>query len=83
MVYIGTREYKLDRMCMSHMAADSLDELHTMAEIIGVERRHFQDKPGLPHYDICKQKKASAIKAGAMLVNDREIVRLLKANNAQ
>jgi hypothetical protein len=79
MVYVGTREYKYGRMIMSHMAADSLDELHQMAQAIGVAKRHFQNKKGKPHYDICKQNKQKAIELGAMEVNDREIIKLYRA----
>lgn len=81
MVYIGTREYSLGRMIMSHMAADTLEELHQMADFIGVDRRHFQDKPGKPHYDICKQNKQKAIEAGAKLVSDKEIVKFFNKIN--
>ena len=52
---------------MSHMIADSDEELHAMADKIGVDRRWFQ-KPGTPgrHYDITKTKRAEAIAAGAV-----------------
>lgn len=76
MVYIGTRKYKYGRMLMSHMAADTLEELHEMADRIRVNRKHFQDKPGKPHYDICQQMKRKAIEFGAQEVNDRELIRL-------
>lgn len=78
MVYVGKNIYPLGRMKMSHMVADSLDELHLMADAIGVHRRHFQDKKGKPHYDICQQKKELAISKGATLVSDRQIVVVLK-----
>lgn len=77
MVYIGTRKYKYRRMIMSHMIADSLEELHDMAEILGV-RRYFQNKKGKPHYDICQSKKKKALDNGAILVCDRKIVMILK-----
>ena len=79
MVYIGKREWKLNRMLMSHMAADSLDELHKMAQDIGVAKRHFQDKVGKPHYDICKQNKKKAIELGAIEVDDRKLIELYRA----
>ena len=81
MVYIGTREYKYGRMIMSHMAADTLEELHVMAANIGVSRKHFQDKKGKPHYDVCKQNKIKAIELGAKEVNDREIIKLYQELN--
>lgn len=79
MVYIGTRKYKYGRMLMSHMAADTLEELHEMADLIGVNRKHFQDKPGKPHYDICQKMKQKAIELGAKEVDDRELIRLYRS----
>lgn len=79
MVYIGTRKYPYVRMIMSHMAADTLVELHEMADQIGVNRKHFQDKPGKPHYDICQQMKRKAIELGAKEVDDRELIRLYRS----
>ena len=46
-------------MKMCHMLADTLDELHAMADRIGVARRHFQTDSSAPHYDICKSKPRS------------------------
>ena len=67
-------------MLLSHMAADTLDELHQMAGNIGVNRKHFQDKIGKPHYDICQSKKEIALKFGAIEVDDKYIVKHLKNN---
>jgi len=53
------------RMVMCHMLADTLDELHAMADRIGVARRWFQDHR-TPHYDVCASKKALAIQFGAI-----------------
>jgi len=66
-------------MLMSHMAADTIEELHQMAQEVGVAKRHFQNKQGKPHYDICKQNKLKAIELGAIEVNDREIIELYRA----
>lgn len=43
-------------MYMCHMLADTITELHTMADRIGIQRKWFQNK-GIPHYDICQSKK--------------------------
>lgn len=79
MVYVGKMEYRYGRMIMSHMAADTLEELHEMAKNIGVSNRHFQNKPGKPHYDVCKQNKAKAIELGAAEVDDRKIIELYQS----
>lgn len=78
MVYVGAFEYKYRGMIMSKMIADSLEELHAMADKIGVNRKHFQDKKDAPHYDICRSKKQIAISLGAKQINDREIVSFFK-----
>lgn len=77
MVYVGTRVYKYGRMLMSHMISEDLNELHEMAKKIGISRRHFQDKKGKPHYDVCKSNKKKAIVLGAKEVNDRVIIEIL------
>jgi hypothetical protein len=79
MVLVGKREYKYRGMKMSHMVSDNLEELHTMAMNIGIHQRHFQNKAGMPHYDVSKGYKAVAIKLGAKEVDDREIVKLFKS----
>lgn len=60
---------------MVHMWADSRDELFAMADLIRVKRKWFQrpasvDLPGIvaswEHFDICLNKRALALKAGAV-----------------
>jgi len=65
-------------MVMCHMVADTPDELHAMANQIGIKRRWFQDAPLRPHYDICKSKRALAIAAGAQPVTARELITVLR-----
>ena len=81
MIYIGKNEYKYGRMLMSHMIADTLNELHTMAAVLNIPRKYFQNKKGKPHYDICKSKKKEALSWGfdcIKEVSDREIIKILK-----
>lgn len=52
----GGRRYK-----MCHMLADNEDELHAMADKIGVARKWYQGD----HYDIAMSKRALAVEAGA------------------
>lgn len=81
MVLIGKNKYKYRGMIMSHMGADSLEELHAMAIQIGVNTKHFQNKEGKPHYDICQEKKKMALFLGAKEVSDKELI-LMWRNNA-
>jgi hypothetical protein len=49
-----------------------------MADKIGIARRWFQNKPGFPHYDICKAKRELAVMHGAVEISWRELVALRK-----
>lgn len=66
-------------MMMCHLLADSLDELHAMADAIGADRKWFQNKgSGLPHYDICKSKRELAIKAGAIEIDNHGVLKVIR-----
>lgn len=81
-VYVDSAFHPYRRMLMSHMAADTLDELHEMADKIGIKRKWFQDhNPRLPHYDICKSKREAAIRCGALPVSSKRLVKILRENN--
>lgn len=73
------------RMKMCHMIADTVEELHAMADKIGVERRWYQGPPKTinPHYDISMSKRALAVAAGAKEITMREGVPILKAMKAK
>lgn len=74
-VYIDNARNRLGRMKMCHMIADNLDELHKMAEAIGMRRSWFQDK-GIPHYDVCLMRRKKAIELGAIEVTSKQLVRI-------
>lgn len=63
---------------MSHMLADSIEELHAMADRVGLKREWFQSH-STPHYDLCQTKRALAIKFGATVISRREVVKLIRA----
>lgn len=73
-VYVDDMEAGFRRMKMCHMIADTTDELLAMADRIGVRRKWIQ-YPGHPreHFDICKSKRALAVKAGAQQITLREL----------
>lgn len=58
---------------MCHMMADTEDELHAMADKIGVARRWFQRVRSGNHYDITKSKRAVAVRFGAVEISTREM----------
>lgn len=73
-VYVDDMRAGYGRMVMCHMVADTPEELHAMADQIGVARRWYQGPPvtRMPHYDIALSKRALAVKAGALEIQWRE-----------
>ncbi len=72
-VYVDNAVHRFGRMLMCHMFADTVEELHAMADRIGIARRWYQGPPKtrMPHYDICKSKRALAVSFGATEVDQR------------
>lgn len=67
------------RMKMSHLIADTDEELHAMAAKIGVARRWHQAPPRHDsHYDIAMSKRALAIEAGAIAITWRQTGAMVK-----
>lgn len=61
------------RMKMSHMTADSTDELLEMADRIGVQRRWLQHAgTWKEHFDISLSKRSLAVELGAVEITMRE-----------
>jgi hypothetical protein len=79
-VYVDDPIWPFGRMHMCHMVADTRAELDAMADAIGVARKWIQ-KPGTDreHYDICKSKRALAVKLGAREISWRDLP-TIKAN---
>lgn len=82
-VYVDDMAAPFGRMVMFHMVADTDEELHAMADKIGVARRWHQ-KPGTPHshYDICKAKRAQAVAHGAIEVDRAGLAAVIKRKRA-
>ena len=49
-----------------HMWADTLQELHAMADKVGMRRSWFQDRQTFPHYDLTPSKRRLAVAYGAV-----------------
>ena len=56
----------------SHMTADTLEELHAMADLIGHRPSWFQGDASVPHYDVVPSRRQRALEAGAMFKSARE-----------
>lgn len=57
------------RMKMSHMIADTDEELHAMAARVGVARKWYQGD----HYDIAMSKRELAIQYGARAITLKQL----------
>ncbi len=67
------------RVRWCHMIADSADELHAMAQTLGLKRAWFQGD----HYDIVPAKRAQALRYGAVALDRRPFIARLRAFRAR
>jgi hypothetical protein len=72
-VYVDDMNVGHGRMKMCHMIADADEELHAMADKIGVARKWHQFPPRHDsHYDIALTKRALAVTSGAVEITWRQ-----------
>ena len=76
-VYVDEAIWPYRHMIMCHMVADRIEDLHAMADKIGVARKWFQNKR-YPHYDICKTKRALAVGLGAIEIDRNQFVEIAR-----
>lgn len=76
-VYVDQQKNPYRGMLMCHMLADTLDELHAMAKTIGMKREWFQPV-STPHYDLSQEKRKLAIKHGAIEIDARKTVEIIR-----
>lgn len=69
------KNWKYRHCC--HLVADTIDELHSFAACIGLKRDWFQNKT-IPHYDLTRNKRKLAVKYGAIEIDNKQFVELLK-----
>ena len=65
----------------SHLLADDPDELHAMAEALGIPRRGYQvhrRSAALNHYDLPESLRVQAVALGAVPVTWRQMARLTR-----
>jgi hypothetical protein len=71
-VYVDSEEIPWRGKLWCHLAADTLDELHSFASRLGLRKSWFQSK-GYPHYDVTVSVRERALKMGAIDA-DRETI---------
>ena len=75
-VYVDPSQFLYRGKMYCHMATDGdIEELHLMATRLGLQPNWFQNKPGHPHYDLSPNKRALAVKCGAVEVSSIELIR--------
>ena len=62
----------------SHLIADTLEELHAMADKIGLRREWFQNQGPTPHYDVMEVTRRKAVAAGAIELDRRGFIETLR-----
>jgi hypothetical protein len=67
---------RFTRFC--HLLADSRQELHQMADELGMPRRFFQDHPWRWHYDLPEHLRDEAVRHGAVELTMHEVGALLR-----
>lgn len=77
MVYVDNAFIPHGRLKMCHMSADTIEELHEMADAIGLNREWFRDKK-IPHYDVSLSKRSLAISKGAKAISTVEFIRSMR-----
>jgi len=65
-----------------HLLADDREELHQMADALGVPRRLFQDHAWRWHYDLPEHLRARAVALGAQEVTLPFVGGLLRSRRA-
>lgn len=84
MIYVDNMRAPYGRMLMCHMVADTDAELHEMADKLGIARKWHQ-KCGTPHshYDICLSKRKLALQHGAIEIDRKQLVALIKRKRVE
>ncbi len=75
-----SRNWRYPQSC--HMFVDKwtdLNVLHEFAESIGLRRCWFQNKRGsMPHYDLNARRRAAAVNSGAVELDRRDAVNIIR-----
>ena len=77
MIYVDQAREREGNATISHLLADSLEELHGMADRIGLNPSAFH--PGsIPYYDCAQGKRQQAIKFGAVVIGRQKVRELIQ-----
>lgn len=82
-VYVDSEEIRSKGRIWCHLVADSLDELQSFANQLGLQRDWFQSDSFYPHYDVTMSVRSRAIQLGAINADRRTIIGCCKQMRAQ
>lgn len=82
-VYVDDAVWPLKGQLWCHLLADSLDELHSFAQSIGLKREWFQGHTKYPHYDMNENRRKIAVKKGAIEIDKRTTIEKAKKLKAE
>ena len=74
--YVDHARLRYRGWLMSHLVADSPEELEDMARRLELREEWGQGS----HYDVTESKRAAAIRLGARAVTTRQLIRILRAH---
>ena len=78
MVYVDQAREREGNATISHLLADTIEELHGMADRIGLESSSFH--PGsIPYYDCSQGKRQQAIRLGALVIGRQKVRELIQS----
>jgi uncharacterized protein DUF4031 len=60
-----------------------LDDLHAFALRLGLQRRWFQPRSTMPHYDLAPGKRWQALRLGAVALTREETVAIIRRWRAE
>lgn len=79
-VYVDDAIWHWHGRMWCHLLADSTDELHRFAALLGIHRSSYQGPPrtSKPHYDLTAWEQRLAIARGASPCGREEIIAVLR-----
>jgi hypothetical protein len=82
-VYVDSEDIRWKGRVWCHLVADSLDELHSFAARLGLQRQWFQSHSFYPHYDVTLSVKTRAMQLGAIHADRKTIIGCCKQMRVQ
>ena len=72
---IPNKNWKYSHSC--HLMGDTVAELHAFAACLGLKLNWYQHKT-MPHYDLTRTKRKLAMTLGAISIDQKQFVAMLR-----